>query len=104
MDVDWCKSCDLGLPAPDVIIYLDMPVEDAAKRGQFGEERYEKIDFQVKVREQFMILKAGDADRLPWLTIDARKSIEEIHGEIRAISEKVVIECGEKPVLKLWSS
>ena len=50
MDVDWCKSCDKGLPAPDVIIYLDMPVEDAAKRGQFGEERYEKIEFQLTVR------------------------------------------------------
>ena len=30
LDVHWCKSCDIGLPAPDCIIYLDIPVEDAA--------------------------------------------------------------------------
>lgn len=31
MDMDWCKSCDKGLIAPDCIIYLDMPVEEAAQ-------------------------------------------------------------------------
>jgi dTMP kinase len=57
MDLEWCKTCDRGLPSPDCVIYLDMPVEDAAKRGAYGEERYEKIDFQYKVREKFMALK-----------------------------------------------
>lgn len=31
MDMEWCCDCDRGLPAPDCVIYLDMPVEDAAK-------------------------------------------------------------------------
>ena len=31
MDLDWCKACDRGLPAPDCVLYLDMPVENAAK-------------------------------------------------------------------------
>jgi len=31
LDLEWCKACDRGLPAPDVIIYLDMPIEDAAQ-------------------------------------------------------------------------
>ena len=31
LDLDWCKTCDRGLPAPDCIIYLDMPIEEAAK-------------------------------------------------------------------------
>lgn len=31
LDLQWCKTCDQGLPAPDCIIYLDIPVEDAAK-------------------------------------------------------------------------
>lgn len=30
LDLDWCKACDRGLPAPDCVIYLDIPVEDAA--------------------------------------------------------------------------
>jgi dTMP kinase len=40
LDLEWCKNPDRGLPAPDAIIYLDMPIEEAAKRGDFGEERY----------------------------------------------------------------
>jgi dTMP kinase len=59
LDLEWCKACDIGLPAPDCVIYLDMPVEEAAGRGQYGEERYEKVDFQLKVREKFMQLKNG---------------------------------------------
>ena len=31
LDLDWCKACDSGLPAPDCVIYLDIPVEEAAK-------------------------------------------------------------------------
>jgi len=35
---------------------LDLSIEDAMKRGDFGEERYEKKEFQIKVREKFMLL------------------------------------------------
>lgn len=31
LDLDWCKACDKGLPAPDCVIYLDMPIEAAAE-------------------------------------------------------------------------
>lgn len=34
MDMDWCKACDKGLIAPDCVIYLDMPVEEAAQVSQ----------------------------------------------------------------------
>jgi len=39
--MEWCKLPDVGLPAPDLVVFLDMTVEDAAKRGEYGEERYE---------------------------------------------------------------
>lgn len=29
--MDWCKSGDVGLPAPDCVLYFDMPVDNAAK-------------------------------------------------------------------------
>lgn len=32
--MDWCKACDKGLIAPDCVIYLDMPVEEAAQVGK----------------------------------------------------------------------
>ncbi len=33
LSIDWCKSPDVGLPAPDTVIFLDLSQEEAAKRG-----------------------------------------------------------------------
>lgn len=49
MDVSWCKAPDAGLPAPDLVIYLNVSNEVAAARAGFGGERYERSDFQDKV-------------------------------------------------------
>lgn len=35
LNFDWCMACDRGLPKPDCIIYLDMPVDAAAKVNFF---------------------------------------------------------------------
>lgn len=104
MDLDWCKACDKGLPSPDCIIYLDMPVEAAALRGNYGEERYEKIDFQVKVREQFMLLKKQDeeSERLPWHVVDASQSIETIRDIIRDIADQTIERVKATPIKRLW--
>jgi dTMP kinase len=107
MDIKWCQSCDIGLPAPDIIIYLDIPVEDASQRGNYGEERYEKTDFQMKVREKFMTLKDNDdnfySNPTKWYVIDARKSINDIHQEIVKIAEEAVGQVEYKPIGLLWS-
>ncbi|RYY74395.1 hypothetical protein EON63_19680 [archaeon] len=29
LDLKWCMTCDQGLPAPDCIFFLDIPVQDA---------------------------------------------------------------------------
>lgn len=31
-DLDWCRSCDVGLPAPDAVIFLDITQEHAEQR------------------------------------------------------------------------
>jgi dTMP kinase len=32
-DLEWCRSCDVGLPAPDAVIFLDLTQEQAEQRG-----------------------------------------------------------------------
>ncbi|CAM0137592.1 unnamed protein product [Umbelopsis sp. WA50703] len=54
LDISWCKNPDIGLLTPDLVLFLDLPIESAEKRGGFGEERYEKRDMQIKVRELFL--------------------------------------------------
>jgi len=36
IDLEWCKTPDRGLPAPDVVLYLKLAVEDAMKRGELS--------------------------------------------------------------------
>ena len=55
--MDWCKSCDSGLPLPDRVFYMDIDVTEASTRGDFGDERYEVLGFQKKVQEKFKQLK-----------------------------------------------
>lgn len=58
---DWCKSSDIRLIRPDVVIYLQAPLGVLIQRGDYGLERYEKVEFQTKVKEQFdkMIMEYG---------------------------------------------
>lgn len=77
MDFKWCAAPDSGLPKPDIVIFLDAPVESTAEREGFGQERYEKIDFQRRVRNGF--LKMMDDS---WITIDASRSIDQVSLEI----------------------
>ena len=118
MDMDWCRACDKNLPAPDCIIYLDMPVQEAAQRGEFGAERYEKIDFQLKVREQFQKLQdadtaaaaggsgsgsgGGSEGGVAWHVIDARGSIEDIHAKIAAIAAATMEKAALRPLGKMF--
>ena len=58
--MEWCKQPDIGLIKPDQVIYMTVSGDSAAKRGQFGEERYEKLDFQKKVKNVFHQLEDSD--------------------------------------------
>lgn len=81
LSLEWCWNPDIGLPQPDLVLFLDISTEDAAKRGGYGEERYEKQDMQVKVRTLFKRLFA----RLPNLSvkvIDAGLSMEDVADQI----------------------
>lgn len=57
LGVDWCKAPEIGLLAPDAVLYLDISPEKAAERGGYGDERYEKVEFQRKVAEFYQSLR-----------------------------------------------
>lgn len=127
LDLDWCMSCDRGLPAPDAVIYLDISVEDASERGQYGEERYEKIDFQRKVRDMFMAMKDRETGSVsaslpeppseentataskipisppvPWFVLNSKQSIADLHSQIHAIVSAIADDVKDKPIRRLW--
>ncbi|CDK25222.1 unnamed protein product [Kuraishia capsulata CBS 1993] len=54
LEREWCVSPDLGLPSPDIVIFFKFKdTAKATERGQYGEERYEKVEFQKLVRHEF---------------------------------------------------
>ena len=57
LSIDWCKQPDVGLPAPDLVCFLDVSEEVAVKRADFGGERYEVTDLQRRVRANYDLLR-----------------------------------------------
>lgn len=84
----------------DIILFVA-----SLQRGNYGEERYERIDFQRQVKEKFLQLKAEDEAQknVPWHVLDGRKSIEELQKEIQEIADKIVVEVAQQPIKKLWA-
>jgi hypothetical protein len=49
-----------------------------------------------------MALKEEDKGRLPWFTLDARKSIKDLKEEIEIIGDNCVKESKNKNISRLW--
>ncbi|XP_014452400.3 thymidylate kinase [Alligator mississippiensis] len=98
--LDWCKQPDVGLPKPDLILFLQLSMSEAAKRGGFGNERYENSSFQEKVLQHFYNLMKDET--LNWKAIDASKSIEDLHNEIKSVAEETMQKAQNKPIGELW--
>ncbi|NXM75852.1 KTHY kinase, partial [Serilophus lunatus] len=98
--LNWCKQPDVGLPKPDVILFLQLSPKAAAERGDFGHERYESSAFQEKVLQSFYCLMEDKT--LNWKTVDASQSIEDLHTEIKSIAEETIQEVQDTPLGELW--
>lgn len=49
LDKAWSRSPEVGLPKPDIVLFFDVdPLVAAARRG-YGDEAFEKTDFQTRV-------------------------------------------------------
>lgn len=98
--LDWCMKPDVGLPKPDLVLFLQLNPAEAALRGQFGTERYETSAFQKAVQEKFEQLMKDPT--VNWKVIDASRNIEGVHEDIRTHSLNVINETQNKPLGELW--
>lgn len=72
LDYSWCETSDMGLLQPDIIFYLDLPVDEASKRGDYGEEIFENESFQRRVQEAY----AKYVITSEWIILDATQNVE----------------------------
>ncbi|KAI9592094.1 thymidylate kinase-domain-containing protein [Syncephalis fuscata] len=100
LSLSWCKQPDVGLLRPDLVCLLDMPVEKAALRGDFGQERYERVELQERVRTYFSQLREPS-----WLVLNATESIESLHETIVEHAMKTQAVCKNMPIYEdLWQT
>jgi len=110
LSFEWCKSPDIGLPAPDLILFLDITPEKAKERGGYGEERYEKEDMQNRVRKishriggEEIVL--GDENlSARWVTVDAGRDRDMVAKDVWRMVENLVTKGVKGPVQRLWST
>ncbi|KAI0966653.1 thymidylate kinase-domain-containing protein, partial [Xylaria arbuscula] len=60
LSLSWAKAPEVGLPRPDMVLFLDLEESVARSRGGWGGEVYEKGEMQRRVRELFWGLSLGD--------------------------------------------
>ncbi|KAM9357892.1 thymidylate kinase [Symphorus nematophorus] len=98
--LDWCKKPDVGLPKPDLVMFLQLSPAEAALRGQFGEERYETSVFQRAVQQKFEQLMKDPS--VNWQVIDASQSVEDVHKDITTHSLNAINTAQNMPLGELW--
>ncbi|XP_006658027.2 thymidylate kinase isoform X1 [Oryza brachyantha] len=96
LDIEWCKAPEIGLVAPDLVVYLDVQPEKAAERGDYGAERYEKIEFQKKVGEHYHSLRDST-----WKVVDASLPMEVVEEQLRELAMSCILESQGKQLANL---
>ncbi|KAM8873904.1 thymidylate kinase [Spinachia spinachia] len=99
--LDWCMKPDVGLPKPDLVMLLQLSPDEAALRGQFGQERYETSAFQRAVQRQFEELRKDST--VNWQVIDASQSVDDVHKSIVSHSLNTVSAVQSLPLAELWT-
>lgn len=98
MSLEWCKNPDRNLPRPDLVCFLDVSSEEAQKRGGFGMERYEKVEFQERVRKNYQKLMDER-----WKLIDTdSKTLDEVYTEVTELITKTIDHHDNRPISPLW--
>lgn len=82
-------ACEVGLPMPDLVLFLELSSAEAAKRGGYGEERYENQKMQTRVRSLFGDL-FGQLPEVNVRRIDAGQTIDAVSADIMRAYEEVV--------------
>ena len=79
LELDWLLNLDKGLPAPDAVLVLDVPVGSSfARKGQ-GRDLHESNQVLLsKVRTNYLKL----AKKFDWQIVRATGSADEVHARI----------------------
>jgi len=91
LSLEWAWQMEIGLPRPDLCLFLDIEPEEAQARGGFGDERYETTQMQSSVRklfhDLFQLPCASDA-----VVVDAGRSVDLVQQDMLDAVRKATTE------------
>lgn len=85
MSLTWCRQPDVGLPRPDLVLFLDLSPTEAARRAGYGGERYETLEFQQRVADNY-----GQLWDQYWKRVDAGREPDSVFEELKRLAEECV--------------
>lgn len=88
LGLEWARMPDVGLPKPDVVVFLDLETEVARGRGAFGEEVYERVEMQRRVRGLFVRVMDGKGEGI--VEVDAGRDVDEVEKDVWGCVEDVI--------------
>uniref|UniRef100_T1JGQ2 Thymidylate kinase n=1 Tax=Strigamia maritima TaxID=126957 RepID=T1JGQ2_STRMM len=97
MDINWCKQSDVGLPRPDLVLFLDISPERAAERSGYGDEIYESLELQNKVYANYLKLKERN-----WKLVNADRKFDEVHAELVGHIHNAINSIKDTHITGLW--
>ncbi len=60
MDKQQLHSIMTGMPLPDLVFYLKISLEKIHQRADFGSERFDSLEFQEKVIQEYNKIKTNN--------------------------------------------
>ena len=85
LDWEWCLAPEKGVVEPDMVILIDIEPKTLLSRKGFGDERYEKLEFQTRVRNAFL----GLMDE-KWVKIDGSVSLDDVTERIHSLVKEFI--------------
>ena len=84
------------------MLYLDLPIEEAKKRGGYGEEVYEREEIQRVVKD---IYEKNLWEEEYWHRISANQTPEDLHKDLVAKALEIIdsISADNKEPALLWT-
>ncbi|KAL7669801.1 hypothetical protein ACOME3_004748 [Neoechinorhynchus agilis] len=85
ISAEWLKAPENGLPEPDCVIMLDGdPHYLASSRNDYGNEIYEEIEFQSKVRAAYKAMMNKNDERWHIINVSGQTPTD-IHNAVKEI-------------------
>ncbi|KAF1991142.1 thymidylate kinase [Aulographum hederae CBS 113979] len=105
LSLAWSRHPEVGLPRPDLCLFLDISAAKAAERGGYGEERYENKQMQDRVRELFGELQAAP-EKDDFVKVDGGQSLEKVQdtvlSSVLGVFQKVNAELTPLRTVEAW--